>query len=152
MPWYSPGVFPIRTWICAPNAETLRRRWHTLLAETDPEAQSDMFNDGDDATMNKAKEPLPGTDTHRAASGALRLDRVTQPRPIRFGYRSFDRQWIIPDSRIMEMPRRDLWATRIPGQVFLVEQHSQEINDGPGVVFSALIPDFHYFNNRGGRT
>jgi len=36
--------------------------------------------------------------------------------------------------------------------VFVVEQHSDDINDGPGVVLSALIPDFHYFNNRGGRT
>jgi hypothetical protein len=152
MPWYSPGVFPVRTWICAPNAETLRRRWRTLLGETDPEAQSGLFRKGRDASMDKAKKPLPGTDTHQASSGALRLDRVTQPHPVRFGYRSFDRQWILPDSRLMEMPRRDLWAARIPGQVFVVEQHSQEISDGPGVMFSALIPDFHYYNNRGGRT
>lgn len=150
MPWYSPGVFPVRTWIYAPNAETLLRRWQTLLGETDPEAQSKLFRKGRDASMDKAKEPLPGTDTHRAASGALRQDRVTQPRPVRVGYRSFDRQWTLPDSRLMEMPRRDLWAARIPGQVFIIEQHTKPISDGPGLVFSALIPDFDHFKGSGG--
>jgi Type ISP C-terminal specificity domain len=52
----------------------------------------------------------------------------------------------------MDMPRRDLWAARIPGQVFVIEQHSHVFSDGPGIVLSALIPDFHHFNTRGGRT
>jgi hypothetical protein len=152
MPWYSPGVFPVRTWICAPGAETLRIRWHALMSETDPEEQAKLFRKGRDASMEKAKDPLPGPDTHHATSGALRQDRVTKPHPVRFGYRSFDRRWILPDSRLMEMPRRDLWAARIPSQIFVVEQHSHVISDGPGVVLSALIPDFDHFNTRGGRT
>ncbi|WP_342744916.1 type ISP restriction/modification enzyme, partial [Dietzia natronolimnaea] len=43
------------------------------------------------------------------------------------------------------------WAARRPGQIFVVEQHAEAISHGPGVVFSALIPDMHHFNNRGGR-
>lgn len=35
--------------------------------------------------------------------------------------------------------------------MFVIEQHAQPISDGPGVVFSALVPDMHHFNNRGGR-
>ena len=46
------------------------------------------------------------------------------PVPVRIGYRSFDRQWVLPDARLMDMPRRDLWAARIPGQVFTIEQYS----------------------------
>jgi len=151
MLWYSPGVFPTRTWVYAPNAETLRKRWHTLMGESDPKIQSQMFKEGRDATMDKGKEPLPGSDTHRSSSGSLRLDHVTQPHPVRVAYRSFDRQWVLPDSRLMDMQRPNLWAARIPGQVFVVEQHSQEVSDGPGLTFTALIPDFHCFNNRGGR-
>jgi len=49
------------------------------------------------------------------------------------------------------MPRPDLWAARTPGQVFIVEQHSQPIVDGPGTLFAGFIPDLHCFNNRGGR-
>lgn len=50
------------------------------------------------------------------------------------------------------MPRVDLWAARIPGQVFTIEQHSKVIGDGPGVIFSGVFPDLDHFNNRGGRT
>ena len=152
MPWYSPGVFPTRTWVYAPNAETLRKRWNTLMGETDPQVQAELFKEGNDATMDKAKQPLPGGDTHRAFSGPLRIDEVTRPHPVRVGYRSFDRQWVLPDSRLMDRPRPDLWAARIPGQVFVIEQHAHVISDGPGIVVSALIPDFDYFNTRGGRT
>lgn len=150
MPWYSPGVFPTRTWVYAPNAETLRQRWRTLMGESDPQAQAELFKQGRDATMDKAKRPLPGGDTHRAFSGPLRQDQVTQPRPIRIGYRSFDRQWVLPDSRLMDMPRPTLWAARIAGQIFVVEMHSKPINDGPGLIFSALIPDYDYFKGSGG--
>jgi hypothetical protein len=104
------------------------------------------------AGLDKAKDPLPGAHTHRADSGPLRLDRVTRPRPVRVGYRSFDRQWVVPDGRLMDMPRRDLWAARIPSQVFVIEQHSKPVSDGPGLIFSALIPDFDHFKGSGGRT
>ena len=39
-----------------------------------------------------------------------------------------------------------------PGQVFVVEQHSIHPGAGPGLHFSALMPDINAFNNRGGRT
>jgi Type ISP C-terminal specificity domain len=100
--------------------------------------------------MAKVKDSLPGSDTHRASSTSLRNDNVAQPQPIRVGYRSFDRQWVLPDSRLMDMPRPTLWAARIPGQVFVVEMHTKPINDGPGLVFSALIPDYDYFKGSGG--
>jgi hypothetical protein len=152
MPWYSPGVFPTRTWVYAPAPETLRTRWRILIGEKDPAVQSGLFKEGNDATMDKAKPPLPGTGTHHASAGSLRHDAVTQPAPVRIGYRSFDRQWALPHARLMDRSRRDLWAARIPGQVFAIEQHSQFIPGGPGIVFTALIPDFHHFNGRGGRT
>ena len=57
---------------------------------------------------------------------------------------------VLPDSRLMDMPRRDLWAARVPGQVFVVEQHSKPISDGPGLAFSGLIPDFDHFKGSGG--
>jgi Predicted helicase len=149
MPWYSPGVFPTRTWVYAPNADTLRKRWNALLGETDPAVQAAMFKEGRDATLTKTKPPLPGSDTH-ATAGTVRSDRTTQPAPVRVGYRSFDRQWILPDSRLMDMPRRDLWAARVPNQVFVTELHTEAISHGPGLTFTNLIPDFHHFKGSGG--
>lgn len=43
-------------------------------------------------------------------------------------------------------------VSSIPAQVFVVEQHSKPISDGPAVVFSALIPDMdHFKGSEGGR-
>jgi hypothetical protein len=67
------------------------------------------------------------------------------------GYRSFDRQFVIPDGRLHDQARPDLWDARIDGQVFAIEQHAHAFGEGPGLVFTALIPDMHHFNNRGGR-
>lgn len=150
MPWYSPGIFPTRAWVYAPSADILLRRWRLLLSETNRETQAEMFKEGRDATLDKPKPPLPGNDTHQG-SGPIKNDHRTVPHPVCVGYRSFDRQWILPDARLMDMPRRDLWAARVPGQVFVIEQHRHQFDGGPGLVFSALIPDFDMFNNRGGR-
>lgn len=151
MPWYSPGVFPTRTWVYGPSPDILVRRWRTLLGETDPEQRSALFKEGRDATLTKGKSALPGVDTHQGTR-PIGEDRDTEPRPVRVGYRSFDRQWVLPDARVMDMPRRDLWAARVPGQVFVVEQHRHPFQSGPALLFSPLIPDFDHFNNRGGRT
>ncbi|WP_243408130.1 type ISP restriction/modification enzyme [Frankia canadensis] len=151
MPWYSPGVFPTRTWVYSPDRDTLIRRWKRLLGETDPDQQDLLFKKGRDATPEKAKKPLPGTDTHRNTLHPVRSDHTTEPTPVRVTFRAFDRQWILPDSRLMDMPRTDLWESRIPGQIFVVEQHTHSINSGPGLIFTGLIPDYHCFNNRGGR-
>ena len=70
---------------------------------------------------------------------------------VRVGYRSFDRQWVIADSRLIHDCRRPLWEARLPGQVYLAEQHSFHPKRGPGLAFSGLLPDMHHFNGRGGR-
>lgn len=67
-------------------------------------------------------------------------------------YRSFDRQWVIPDQRVIDFPRTDLWNAEAPGQVFLSEQHSQPIGPGPAVTFAAFITEMHHFKgSEGGR-
>lgn len=152
MPWYSPGVFPTRTWVYAPSPDILRDRWRTLITETNTVRQAQLFKEGRDAKPDKGKPALPGADTHQS-SAPVRQDHTTEPAPVRVGYRSFDRQWVLPDARLMDMPRRDLWAARLPGQVFVVEQHRAHIKEGPALVFTALIPDFHHFKgSEGGRT
>ena len=110
-----------------------------------------MFKESQgDATLDKTKQPLPGTDTYRGTTTSVRSDGSAGPWPVRVGYRSLDRQWILPDSRLLDRPRRDLWAARIPGQIFVTEQHTQTIGPGPGIALSALIPDFDHFKGSGG--
>ncbi|UQU65093.1 N-6 DNA methylase [Couchioplanes caeruleus] len=152
MPWYSPGLFPTRTWVYAPSRDVLSRRWAMLVGETDPQRKAEMFKEGRDANLVKVKPRLPGDDTH-PNPGIPVIDEVEpNAASVRVGYRAFDRQWILADPRLMDMPRRDLWSARVPGQVFAVELHRNAIKSGPGLAFSALIPDFHFFKgSEGGR-
>ena len=151
LPWSTPGVAANRTWVFAPSRSILQRRWRDIVSEPDPARKVALFKESRDATLAKAKDPLPGRDTY-AGRGAFLGESGPMPAPVQVGYRSFDRQWAIPDARLFHAPRPPLWEARSPGQVFVVEQHADQIDDGPGLVFSALIPDMHHFNNRGGRT
>ncbi|MFD4259047.1 type ISP restriction/modification enzyme [Streptomyces sp. NPDC058534] len=74
-----------------------------------------------------------------------------QPGLIRIGMRSFDRQWLVADNRVIDFPRPDLWESLQPNQLFLNQQSSHEIDSGPAVVATALLPDTHHFNGRGGK-
>jgi hypothetical protein len=73
------------------------------------------------------------------------------PDPVPVAYRAFDRQWIIPDNRVLDRSSPELWESWIPGQIRIVEQHSKSFGPGPAVLFTALLPDHDHFDNRGGR-
>ncbi|WP_165845670.1 type ISP restriction/modification enzyme [Streptacidiphilus pinicola] len=147
MPWSSRGVTPGRTWVYAPDEDTLRQRWRRFLA-ADAERRRELFGEARDRTIDSLVEPLPGT--HGYDRTPLREERRDQPTPVRVAYRSFDRQLIMPDHRLMVVARPDLWRVRSTRQIYTVEQNAHPVTDGPGLVFSALIPDMHYFNGRSG--
>lgn len=150
-PWTSPGVTPNRTWVYAPSPRILDARWSQIVGSSDEDERRILFKESRDATLDKVKKGLPGMDTHQP-EGPFRHEAGPMPAPVRMGYRAFDRQWNIPDSRLMHAPRPPLWAARVPGQVYVVEQHARSISDGPGVLLSALIPDMDYFKgSEGGR-
>lgn len=151
LPWSTPGVAANRTWVFAPSTRILSDRWRRLTAETDIAEKRRLFKETRDATLDKSPSRLPGSDTH-AGVGPFRRESGSMPPAVRIGYRAFDRQWIIPDARLMHAARPPLWAARVPGQVFVNELHSSPISSGPGIILSALIPDMHHFKgSEGGR-
>jgi Type ISP C-terminal specificity domain/N-6 DNA Methylase len=150
-PWVAPGVKPNRTWVYAPAVSILRERWNAVVSEGDLVAKRSLFKESDSAKLELVKEPLPGSDVHKF-SGPFMAEVGALPSPVRLGYRSFDRQWVIPDARLIHRPSPPLWEARQTGQVFVVEQHSKPISSGPGLVFSSLIPDMdHFKGSEGGR-
>lgn len=152
LPWVAAGIKPNRTWVYAPSIPILAERWKALVTEADAETKATLFKETRDATLEKVVLPLPGFQPSEF-DGPFKNETRPEPTPVRVGYRSFDRQWILADSRLLDQPRPDLWAAKVPGQVFTVEQHSKRISDGPGVVFSSLIPDMdHFKGSEGGRT
>lgn len=149
MPWTVAGIKPNRTWIYSPSQDVLGARWTSVISEEDLAKKRALFKESRDATLTKVKDPLPGADTFKF-KGTFEAEANPPPAPVKVGFRSLDRQWVIPDSRLMHGPSPDLWAARIPRQIFVVEQHAHPIEDGPGLVFSSLATDMHHFNNRGG--
>ncbi|MGH3831722.1 MAG: type ISP restriction/modification enzyme [Pseudonocardiaceae bacterium] len=143
-----PGVKANRAWVFSPRPEVLRQRWRRLLTEPDPTVQAELLKATGDRTMTSRQTALPDSDRLPALADETDLD----PPLRRVLHRSFDRKWLIADPRVIDRPRPELWrAATNPEHLFLVEQHSQVISAGPGVVVSSLLPDQHCFDNRGGR-
>lgn len=151
MPWTSPGVTGNRRWPYAPSTTILRTRVSQLQSEPDEQRRAVLMKETTSRSLKASPDPLPGFGEGQKLT-PLSRDRGPLTSPVRIGYRAFDRQWIIPDNRVLDRPRSDLWTARVAGQVFVIEQHSNPIKDGPGLLFSSFIPDLDHFNGRGGRS
>lgn len=151
-----PGVKPNKTWVYAPSESVLQGRWAELIEGNDLEVRAERFKETRDTKITEGKKPLPGSDTFQGSLESLN-DQIARefipdtPNIVPVGYRSFDRQYILADSRFLHMPSPKLWEHRVPEQIFIVEQHARHPQAGPGLYFDALIPDMNAFNNRGGR-
>ena len=145
------GVMPGRTWVIAPDRVSLERRWDALRAEADVGTKGALFHphiQGDKHVHKRLRQGLSG---HEFRSTPVASDTGAVIRPVRYGHRSFDRQWIIPDGRLINRPNPTLWATHSSRQVYMTALHRTAPSAGPAVTFSAAIPDLDHYNGRGGR-
>jgi hypothetical protein len=73
-------------------------------------------------------------------------------RPIRYGFRSFDRQWVIPDARLLHQANPTLWEHYSDRQVYLTALLAHSPSNGPAISFACLILDLHHYKGSfGGR-
>jgi hypothetical protein len=148
------GVQPKRTWVIAPDAKSLEDRWDFLVrAETS--RKEELFHatlrDGlpaDRHVRSIVKEGIPGFPT-RTTPIIEETGSVTPP--VRYAFRSFNRQWIIPDARVITQPNAELWQARSDSQIFLTALTRTAPRNGPAVTFTAFAPDLDHYNGRGGR-
>lgn len=149
-PWYSSGVQLNRTWPCGPTPQVLEERWRTLCREDSLAVKREMFKENVSTNLTAVPAPLAGVESALDTKIPLKDELGLLDPPIeRFQYRSFDRQWVIADSRVIHRPRRDLWNARVPGQVFTMEANSHVISTGPGLTFSSLVPETDAFRANG---
>jgi hypothetical protein len=149
------GVMPGRTWIIAPDAESLQLRWRRLI-RAKPEEKQELFVPhlnkkelGDRHIDRVVKKGLPGFPDNPTPIAKERGDCL---QPVPYGFRSFDRQWIIPDNRVLNRPNPELWRSHGEQQVYLTALHRTSPTSGPAFTFSAAIPDLdHYKGSFGGR-
>ncbi|HDZ73227.1 MAG TPA: DNA methyltransferase [Aurantimonas coralicida] len=149
------GVRAGRTWVIAPDAGSLGERWTALQRTRDRERQAELFfphlRNGlpADRHIDKLISAGLGAIPQRKKSVRSDLDPVISP--VRYAFRSFDRQWIIPDIRLLQSPNAALWSDQSQNQVYLTAIDDRSPTDGPALTISALIPDMHHYAGRGGR-
>lgn len=145
------GVMPGRTWIIAPDRRSLEERWNRLIAEKDEAKQEELFHPHQGGDKTVSKQAQTGLAGHEHRAEAVKNDRLPVVVPTRYGFRSFDRQWIIPDARLINRPNPALWKGYSPKQVFLTALERVAPKSGPAITFAGVIPDLDHYNGRGGR-
>jgi len=145
------GVMAGRTWVIAPDAQSLKNRWAALAKETDPVAKEKLFQphmNGDRTVKKVVRESLAG---HPHPAISVSADQSAGATPVRYAFRSFDRQWILPDNRVINRANPTLWASHSDEQVYLTALSAASPKSGPGLTITGWIPELDHYNGRGGR-
>ena len=144
MPWQQSGVKAGRTWVIAPEKEMLYERWSALLKVKKNERQT-LFKDSPTGRKaNQTATQLPPSRVKlKAISDLVKEDPA--PQIIRFAYRSFDRQFVFADARLLDRPGPALWSSHSKRQVYLTSLFSQALGLGPALTSSAHLLDLDHF-------
>jgi hypothetical protein len=129
----------------------LRDRWARLVAEKDPAKKAVLFHphmNGDKTLTKVAKESLEG---HKHPPVSVDDDKGPGADPVRYGFRSFDRQWLVPDNRLINRANPTLWRWHSKSQVYATALSASSPKAGPGLSFSGLVPELDHYHGRGGR-
>ncbi|WP_381800221.1 type ISP restriction/modification enzyme [Streptomyces niveus] len=147
MPW---SVAPLRLgrgWILAPDSASLTARWDALIRATGAERTA-LFRPTRSRTPGSAVTALPGQLT---GTGRFARESGRCPAPLRVGHGPFDERYLIPDHRLIDAARPELWRVADERQLFAVEQGFVPGAAGPALLVSALLPDGRSPAGRPGR-
>lgn len=163
------GCMPGRTWVVSADEKSLLDRWADLLDEPDSQKRTKKFHPHPSGDRTIAKGSAEGIGdihgpresiafglTNRAAAdeeiAEKAADALRLQLPIRYGYRSFDRQWIIPDKRVLNRPNPDLWWIASNKQITLTALSNSKPKNGPAATLTSFIADHdHYKGSAAGR-
>jgi len=139
-----PGCQVRRTWPIDPSPAILLRRW-AALAKADPKDRPALFKVDVHRNINSRPGPLPNKLKPVPETIADINEAASTPPLERYAYRSFDRQWLIADARVITTPTAELWAGYSDRQLFLTTQRRFPLSDGPAVTAAAYVPDYDHF-------
>ena len=159
LPWHASGMMIGRTWPAAPDSAVLQTRYKELLARpTDTEMSEHLDEHPRDRTIHTDL-----TDNLTAACskpGPLKNRQPVTAQTVEYSYRSFDRQYVIRDKRLINRPNPSLWAAHSDSQIHLAVPALDTASSRPLIAncgaqiisFGAHIPDMHHLaGSRAGR-
>lgn len=147
LPWSVAPLRPGRGWPMAPDAASLKARWNAFV-RADATDRETLLRPTRSRTLHTAVAQLPGFD---GATVRLAREAGPCPEPVRVLHGPFDEQWLIPDHRLIDVARPELWRVLGTGQLFLTEQGYVADGAGPAVLASAVLPDGRSPAGRPGR-
>ncbi len=142
-PWQQSGAQLKRTWPIGETRDVLAARWRSLI-ERSPAARRTAFRETVDRKIGWDYTPLMEGDK-RAPSIATLNPSSPLPSVARYAYRSFDRQFVIADSRVGDRMRPDLWRAHGDQQVYMTSLLTHVLGFGPAATATSLIPDLDHF-------
>lgn len=148
------GLMPGRTWIIAPDRDSLINRWAKLKSAV-PAEMDELFTPhirgGELGDCYSAKEITDALHGFPVRLSSVMNDQEPCIEPVRFAFRSLDRQWVIPDKRLINQPNPKLWKIKSERQVFLTAPWDRIPSNGPALSATGFVRDAHHYAGRGGR-
>ncbi|MFF4348217.1 type ISP restriction/modification enzyme [Streptomyces sp. NPDC001530] len=136
MPWSVAPPRLGRGWPTAPDAASLKARWDALMKAEAPDREA-LFGPTRSRTTHSAVAQLPG---QSSGTGRLARESGPCPEPVRVLHGPFDEQWLIPDHRLIDAARPELWRVADERQVFAVEQTVVPDASGPVLLAASALP------------
>ncbi len=148
-PWQHSGTQLKRTWPIGETKGVLVKRWRSLLEMSAGKMNSAFRETGD----RKVSGRYPGLlDANVQQPSLANLHgKPYLPTVTRYSYRSFDRQWVIADSRVGDRMRPELWRSHSHEQVYMTSLLTKVLGVGPAAVATAEVPDLDCFSGRGAK-
>ncbi|MEU8753034.1 type ISP restriction/modification enzyme [Streptomyces chartreusis] len=117
MPWSVAPPRLGRGWPAGPDPATLKARWDAFVKAEGPDREV-LLEPTRSRTLHSAVGRLPG-----GSAGTEKLVRASGPcpEPVRVLHAPFDEQWLIPDHRLIDAARPELWRVIDEPQVFVLE-------------------------------
>ncbi|MBT1096228.1 type ISP restriction/modification enzyme [Streptomyces sp. Tu102] len=117
MPWSVAPPRLGRGWPAGPDPATLKARWDAFVKAEGPDREA-LLEPTRSRSLHSAVGRLPG-----GSAGTEKLVRASGPcpEPVRVLHAPFDEQWLIPDQRLIDAARPELWRVIDEHQVFVLE-------------------------------
>lgn len=149
-PWHRSGVTPGRTWPIASDSDILTRCWR-VLCNAEKNQRDQLFKNSPTGrkTHDKISQLPPLYDKLKAISDLPK--NTSPPGIVRYAYRSFDRQYLFADARMLDRPGPSLWYVHSERQIYLTSLFNLPLGFGPALTACCHIPDRHHFSGRGSK-
>ena len=150
LPWQQSGVMPGRTWVVAPDMDTLERRWRVLCKSTKDKRAELFKNSPTGRKVHDTPSQLPPLKGRLKAIDEL-PGNAAPPKITPYTYRSFDRQYLFSDARLLDRPGPPLWCAHSDTQTYLTGLLTKPTGRGAAITACTFLPDKDCFSARGAK-